>query len=312
MQSDRRYALIFINWNSADLTLAAVRTIREQTGSDQCRLIVVDNGSADGSVEILQRELPEAAIIAFGENRGFAAAVNAGLQQVREPFAFVLNTDIEFRNDAAGILAEALSADPQAVLACPRLLRPDGSEQAAAVPEPKLLWELVNRSMGRRLLTLDPKLPTVVPGVVGPCMAVHMERLAQVGGLDERFFFFFEETDWCKRITDSGCHVLYVPQAEVLHLQGETANRRPVRARIQFYDSRYRFFHKHRGPLGCGVLRAGLWLKLTLDLLFYSVLVLLSLGCQRYRDKLAVTAVLWWWHLLGTRPRWGFDSRPCS
>jgi len=273
------------------------------------RLIIVDNGSTDESLVVFDRELPNAHVIPLPENRGFAAAANAGLRVVAEPFAFLLNTDLEFRNDVLGLLAGELAGQDRAVLACPRLLRPDGSEQAAAVPEPTLLFELTNRSLARHLMHVPREETSVVPGVVGPCMAVHMERLRKVGFLDERFFFFFEETDWCKRMSDAGCDVLFVPSAEAVHLQGESANRRPTRARVQFYDSRYRYFRKHAGKAAVATLFLGLWLKLTISVVLHSLLSLLTLGGQRHVDRVVVYVVLWTWHVLLCRPRWGFDSR---
>jgi GT2 family glycosyltransferase len=249
-------------------------------------------------------------VIALPENRGFAAAVNAGLERVTEPYAFILNTDITLENDAFTLLIKALTQDPRAALACPLLLRPDGSVQASAVPEPRLWWELLNRALPRHFIRLAPDEPTAVPGVVGPCMAIDVQRMATVGRMDERFFFFMEETDWCRRIRRAGLHILYVPSARVVHLQGASANRRPIKARIQFYDSRYRYFRKHTGRLGVGVLYLGLWLRLTLDLLLHSLLCALTLGRQRHRDRVAVYAALWGWHALLCRPRWGIDPRP--
>ena len=308
MSNWSRYSLVFVNWNTADLTIAAVRSAQRTVANPEAlRVLVVDNGSSDGSAERLASELPEAEILALPENRGFAKAVNAGLRRVRERFAFVLNSDIEFRNNALGILAETLQSDPAAVLACPDLLRPDGTHQPAAVPEPTIFWELVDRSLPRHWLRLHPEEATVVPSIVGPCMAVHMERLEAVGLLDERFFFFFEETDWCRRMTQAGLHVLYVPAARVVHLQGGAANRRPVRARVQFYDSRYRYFRKHCGPGWTAMLAVGLWAKLSVKLLLYSLLVVLSGGARRRRDKVAVCAVLWFWHVRRCRPKWGFE-----
>ena len=308
MSNWSRYSLVFVNWNTADLTIAAVRSAQRTVANPEAlRILIVDNGSSDGSPERFAAELPEAEVFALPDNLGFAKAVNTGLRCVQERFAFVLNSDIEFRNNAIGILAETLQSDPAAVLACPDLLRPDGTHQPAAVPEPKLLWELINRSLPRHWLRLHPDEPTVVPSIVGPCMAVHMDRLEAVGLLDERFFFFFEETDWCRRMTQAGLHLLYVPAAKVLHLQGESANRRPVRARVQFHQSRYKYFRKHYGLWRTRVLAFGLWTKLSVKLLLYSLLVVLSGGARRYRDKVAVCAVLWFWHILRCRPKWGFE-----
>jgi GT2 family glycosyltransferase len=310
MQDRERIALIFINWRTGALTVSAARSARASTPHpERLRFIVVDNGSGDDSLAIIARDLPEAEVVALPANLGFAKAANAGLARVREErFAFILNTDIEFRNDALGLLEAALEADPKAVLACPKLIRPDGSLQPAAVPEPKLFWELTNRSLPRYLMRLVPEQTQPVPCIVGPCMALHLARArASVGFLDERFFFFMEETDWCKRINDAGGHVLLVPGAEVMHMQGESANRRPTRARVQFYSSRYRYFRKHGGVVVLVLLFAGLWFRLTVDLVLQALAVLLSLGRAKYRDKLAVCGHLWLWHLLLCRPKWGFE-----
>jgi len=308
-QAPKKYALVFINWRTPELTTTAVRSAQEKARDlGELRIIIVDNGSADGSVDTMRELLPEAEIVELPENRGFAGAVNAGLQRVEEPYAFVLNSDTEFRNDAVSLLAEALAADEKAVLATPKLLRPDGSIQAAAVPEPGLLWELTNRSLARHLLRVSETETSVVPSIVGPCMAVDMEKIRSIGFLDERFFFFFEETDWCKRIRAAGLHVLHVPAAEVMHLQGESANRRPTRARVQFYLARYQYFRKHTGRCGVAALFIGMWLRLTVEVILHALLVLLTAGRRRHRDKLAVYATLWLWHLLLCRPHWGFEK----
>ena len=308
MPGPTRTALIFLNWNTPQLTLAAVRSAQcTAPAAAALRIMIVDNGSADGSVEFLRREAPEAELLPLPENRGFARAINVALAKVTEPVAFVLNSDLEFRDGAIARLLHAFEEDPKAVLACPKLLRLDHTVQRAVVTEPRLFWELTNRSLPRHFQRVPDDRTSVVPGVVGPCMAVHMERLRPIGFLDERFFFFFEETDWCKRIRDAGMHVLYVPGAEVVHLQGESANRFPLRARVQFHQSRYTYFRKHAGHAAAAVLFAGLFLRLTMRLVIDGLLTLLTLGRRQQRDRLAIAAALWVWHLLLCRPRWGFE-----
>lgn len=324
MSTPARAALIFINWNSGALLLAAVNSLTSLPPPPQpYRLIVVDNGSSDDSLELVERTLRPALaeqaahfcgleVIALPTNQGFAAAVNRGLETAEEQYALILNTDIEFDNPAPELLIDALEDDPEAALACPRLLRPDGSEQGAAVPLPTMLTELTNRSLARRLLlkSLDAtEEPAPVPSVVGPCMAVHLQRLQAVGWLDERFFFFFEETDWCKRIGDAGQRVLLVRRARVMHLQGEKANTRPYRARVQFYLARYQYFAKHHGRALCLLLGVLIFLRLTLNVLGNFLYAALFLARRRARDKFLLYGYLWLWHLLLCRPRWGFDQR---
>ncbi len=322
-------ALIFINWNSAELLLTACRSLLALPPDGmRYQVIVVDNGSRDDSLARCEAELrpllatrPELVtrleVLALGANRGFAAAANRGLAAATAPYALILNTDIEFNNAAPRLLTSALAADERAVLAAPRLLRPDGSDQAAAVPLPSFASELLNRSLVNRrfrrgLHTTDaagnPAPPVAVPAIVGPCMAVHRGRLAPIGPLDERFFFFCEETDWCRRINAAGGHVLWVPAARVVHAQGASANTRPYRARVQFYRGRYQYFAKHYGVAGAVALGLGLFARLSLGVVFGGLATLCTLGCAaKLRDRLAVNAVLWLWHLALCMPRWGFE-----
>ena len=213
--------LIFINWNSADLLFAAAATL-DQTKMPY-RICVVDNGSADDSCAQIRARLPDARLIEMGYNSGFATAVNAGLNAAEGRYALILNTDIEFQNDVPALLIEALQSF-DAALACPELRRPDGSLQAAVVPEPTLVTELTNRSVARRMLDYNRTAPSLVNSIVGPCMAVDIEKLKALGlgadgfFFDQRFFFFFEETDFCRRIIQAGGKIVYQPQAHLMHL----------------------------------------------------------------------------------------------
>ena len=331
--------LLFLNWRTADLTAAAVRSAAAGTARpERLRLLVVDNGSGDDSAERLPALLPVGAeLLALPRNLGFARAVNAGLERVREPLVFICNSDITFEAGAIDRLAAALAADSVAAMACPRLLRPDGSEQAAVVPEPRVFWELTNRSLARRLLRYDRQRTGPVSSVVGPCMAVRLDRLAdsatpsamqslchktaarrldemaldvapvRLDRLDGRFFFFFEETDWCKRLGAAGRRILYVPEAAVVHLQGESANRAPARARIQFFSSRYRYFYKHGGAPVVALLFLGLWLRLTVNLIAHTIGALATAWRSAGWRRLGVTGRLWLWHAWLCRPRWGFE-----
>ncbi len=308
--------LIFINWNSADLLLPAVKTLKESASKVDWQITVIDNGSTDDSCEMIRRELPEVEIIEVGWNSGFAAAVNIGLKNSKTPYALILNTDVEFRNDVVGIMLKALKEDPKAVMACPELIRPDNSLQAAVVPEPTLLSELTSRSLTRRFLKYDKNKTCRVPSVVGPCMAIDRQALNALtmqepaGLFDERFFFFLEETDFCRRINQAGGAVLFVPEAKLIHAQGESANKKPVRARVQFYESRYIFFKKHMGTLSTFIL----FLGCTFRTAFNAVGQILSgmimpWKWQKHVNKATVYLSLLAWHLKGCPKGHSFDQR---
>jgi GT2 family glycosyltransferase len=306
-------SLIFINWNSADLLFTAADTLSLTTRPHQ--LIVVDNGSSDDSCVRIRERLPAARLIEMGYNSGFATAVNTGLQAADGRYALILNTDIEFQNDVPELLIQALQKF-DAALACPQLRRPNGSLQAAVVPEPTLLTELTNRSIARRLLDSSESEPIAVNSIVGPCMAVDIEKLKALGlgqnghYFDQHFFFFFEETDFCRRIIQAGGRIVYQPQAHLMHLQGESANRRPVAARVQFQESRYKYFYKHHGAGQVAVLFIGTLLRTLLNALVQTLsAALLFWKSPKYWDKAYVYWAVVLWHLLLCRPRWSFDQR---
>ncbi len=306
-------SLIFINWNSADLLFTAADTLSLTTRPHQ--LIVVDNGSSDDSCVRIRERLPAARLIEMGYNSGFATAVNTGLQAADGRYALILNTDIEFQNDVPELLIQALQKF-DAALACPQLRRPNGSLQAAVVPEPTLLTELTNRSIARRLLDSSESEPIAVNSIVGPCMAVDIEKLKALGlgqnghYFDQHFFFFFEETDFCRRIIQAGGRIVYQPQAHLMHLQGESANLRPVAARVQFQESRYKYFYKHHGAGQVAVLFIGTLLRTLLNALVQTLsAALLFWKSPKYWDKAYVYWAVVLWHLLLCRPRWSFDQR---
>ncbi len=306
-------SLIFINWNSADLLFTAADTLSLTTRPHQ--LIVVDNGSSDDSCVRIRERLPAARLIEMGYNSGFATAVNTGLQAADGRYALILNTDIEFQNDVPELLIQALQKF-DAALACPQLRRPNGSLQAAVVPEPTLLTELTNRSIARRLLDSSESEPIAVNSIVGPCMAVDIEKLKALGlgqnghYFDQHFFFFFEETDFCRRIIQAGGRIVYQPQAHLMHLQGESANRRPVAARVQFQESRYKYFYKHHGAGQVAVLFIGTLLRTLLNAPVQTLsAALLFWKSPKYWDKAYVYWAVVLWHLLLCRPRWSFDQR---
>lgn len=265
--------LIFINWNSADLLFAAAATL-DQTKMPY-RICVVDNGSADDSCAQIRARLPDARLIEMGYNSGFATAVNAGLNAAEGRYALILNTDIEFQNDVPALLIEAL-----------------------------------------RLLDYNRTAPSLVNSIVGPCMAVDIEKLKALGlgadgfFFDQRFFFFFEETDFCRRIIQAGGKIVYQPQAHLMHLQGESANKRPVGARVQFQESRYKYFAKHYGAAAVALLFAGTLLRTLVNAVVQTLTALLTFWKQPNKawDKAYVYWALVLWHLLLCRPRWSFDK----
>ena len=131
-------------------------------------------------------------------------------------------------------------------------------------------------------------------------MLIRRDVWQALGGLDERYFFFFEETDFCVEARRRGWKVFHLPQAQVWHEQGRSAGQTRAAARIEYWRSRYIYFQKHYGRLVSGVLHAGLGLRLLVDWLVSGLLTVLTLGaCPRWRQRWLTHTALWRWHLKG-------------
>jgi GT2 family glycosyltransferase len=184
-------------------------------------------------------------------------------------------------------------------------LNADGTKQNSIANFPSLGTELLNKSLLRWLF---PKKfpgkernysePIEVDSVIGACMMVRRDTLDQVGLLDEDYFLFLEETDWCYRMKKAGWKIYHVPQAEIYHFQGKSAETVKKRARVEFYRSRYHFFKKNRGNLQWFFLLIGLMIRLGFQLLAMGVVSLMTLfTIKSWRKKLSIYAYLFGWHL---------------
>ena len=188
-----------------------------------------------------------------------------------------------------------------------QLLNPDGSKQNSFANFPSLATELLNKSLLRWLF---PKTfpgkdknyyePIEVDSVIGACMVVRRQAIEQVGLLDEDYFLFLEETDWCYRMKRAGWKIYHVPQAEIYHSQGKSAEREKRKAKIEYYRSRYHFFKKNRGGLEEFILLIGLMIRLCIELILMTVACFFTfLRVKKWRGKLSVYAYLLGWHLRG-------------
>ena len=299
-------SVVIVNWNTCDLLRQCLQSVYRTVREIAFEVIVVDNGSTDGSVAMLEAEFPGVRIIANGENRGFAAANNQALRVMSGRYALLLNSDAVLMEDAAASLHRFMEGQPEAAMAFGQLLNADGSKQNSIAAFPTLWTLLANTSL---LEYLFPRRypskryphpgPIGIESGIGACMLVRKTAVDAVGMLDERYFFFFEETDWCFRMRRAGWKIYHVPAARIVHYQGQSIGRN-VRSRIAFYRARYQFFRKWQsGPYNAAV-RIVVFLRLAVDCLLTSLGVLLTLGLkQALRDRWMVYVHLLLWHLKG-------------
>ena len=313
-----RFTAIIVNYNGGELLLDCVRSI-QNAGLVPQQIVVVDNGSKDQSIEWLQREISGCRLVLMGCNAGFAKAVNQGLRQTTSDYAVLINNDARIDRSALTALHQAFETHPRAAFLGGRLLNEDGSLQNAIalfpqvaaewLPRPilKLLWP--KRIEGRYNAEQDIQ----VESVIGALFSIRMAATLPLGLLDEDFFFFLEETEWCHRAWQHGWEVWHIPAAQAVHLQGATAKKFNALARIEFHRSRLTYFKK-TDPSGYLAVLLITWIKAFANALSNSLAVLLTLGLStKIRQKSAVYWKILAWYLSGCPQDVGLpDKCPAS
>lgn len=253
--------IILVNWNTASLLRDCLISVMSGTAGMAVETVVVDNGSTDGSLAMLAREFPQVAVIANDANRGFAAANNQALIGAQGRHVLLLNTDTLVRGDVLGAAVAWLDAHPRAAVLGPRVLNADGSVQDSVKGWPGFGY-LLRQTLGlhrSRAPNLGLNDAAVVPVVSGCAMFVRRAAMAEVGLLDEAFFFYGEETDWCRRFARAGWGVHFVPLGEIVHFGGGAARRLDHRRDVLLTQGTVRLHRKHGGlaaGLGCYALLA--------------------------------------------------------
>ncbi len=298
-------SIIIVNWNTKRLLLECLSSVFKTINKLSFEIWLVDNASTDGSVEAVKQNYPDVKIIQNKKNLGFAAANNIALERMCGQYALLLNTDTILTSGAVENLFDFMEKNPTAGMACGQLLNQDGSKQNSIANFPSILSLLCNESL---LQTLFPgkypgkrreyKKPVEVDSCIGACLMVRKKAMNEVGLLDKRYFFFFEETDWAYRMKQTGWTIYFVPSAKIFHIQGQTVGHK-ASSRIMFYRSRYIYFkkwHKNSYPL----IRFIIFVRLLINTILNLVGVVITIGMHLgIKKKLLVCSRLILWHLAG-------------
>lgn len=259
MPSHRRLSACIVNWNTGDDLRACLLSLRAHpfTAGEQ-EVIVVDNGSADGSAQMVREEFPEARLIANERNENFARGTNQALAAATGDLLLLLNPDVEVTPSALDTLAAFLLEKPDAAAVAARLVHPDGTTQASVrgFPTPgALLWDIFglarvfknSRVFGAyRQTFFDYDAPGPAPQPMASCFLIARRAYETVGGMDEgRFPLFFNDADWCLRAWNAGLAVYYTPDARVIHKGGATTGRVRKAAVWESHRALLRFYAKH-------------------------------------------------------------------
>ena len=295
-------AVIVVSFNTRDLLRDCLRSIFSSNlethlpGSLELPgrlatldVIVVDNASHDGSAEMVRTEFPQVLLLEPGENLGFTKANNLALQTLTQStnqpinYFLLLNPDTQLPPDTLARMVDFMESTPSAGACGAHLRYGDGSFQHGAFRFPSLAQVIIDLFPVHRLpgghRLLDSGLngryarslweqgePFVVDFVLGAAIMVRGEAVAQCGGLDEGFFMYCEEMDWCLRLAEAGWPVYALPDAKVIHFEGQSSKQVRWESFVQLWRSRFRFYAKHPtryGPVHDGALRLILkiWLR---------------------------------------------------
>jgi GT2 family glycosyltransferase len=254
-------SIIIVNWNTREILRDCLRTVYEQTKSVPFEVIVVDNASKDGSVDMVKTAFPQTILMANTTNCGFAAANNQGIALAKGRYILLLNSDTIVLDHAIEKTMAFADAHPRtAVVGC-RVWNSDGTLQNSCFMFPSslnmllsatYLYKLVpgSRLFGRERMTYWDRRDARDVDVVSGCfMFIRREAIEQVGVMDEAFFLYAEETDWCYRLKKEGWAVTFDPSATIIHLGGASSRQAASAMRLQLSGSILYFLKKHKSRL---------------------------------------------------------------
>lgn len=253
-------AVIIVSYNTREMLRACLHSLPAATQGLAYTVFVVDNASVDGSAEMVGREFPEVDLTASPVNLGFARGNNLALTRADARYVLLLNPDTEPEPGSLRRLVEFMDAHPEAGACGPKLLNSDGTIQPNGAKFPTLLREFLGVTGLRRLaMSLyerkmgygreDFDVLCEVDQVSGACLLVRSEVVRQVGPLDERFFMYYEEIEWCRRIKQAGWKVYYVPESRVVHHWMGSARQLSKQMTAQLFKSQLLYYQKTSGPL---------------------------------------------------------------
>jgi N-acetylglucosaminyl-diphospho-decaprenol L-rhamnosyltransferase len=283
-------SICIVNTNQRELLCSGLTALQEAPPRLRVEIIVVDNASTDGSVEMLHQSFRHVQVIAAPDNLGYARALNRAFALARGRYLLALNEDTRVLPGACETLVEFAERHADAGLIGPRLLNPDGTPQRSgwqgfpslrsALIEALYLWRIapwlpwVRRS---EAVADDSCELHAVDHVLGAAMMVRAEIVRTLGGMQEGFFLFLDETEWCLRIKRAGWRIYVVPGARIVHIGQQSVHVAPERTMPQLYRNLVLFHREH-----CG--RCSLYLAVLKAIIAVACLLRIGLWTHRARD----------------------------
>jgi|SRR5271165_1571677 len=254
-------SVIIVSFNTADVLGNCLRSIRLSTVRQRIQAVVIDNASQDRSADLVETQFPEVRLIRNSYNAGFAKACNQGIAVAKGRYILLLNSDVEVQADTFDKMLDFMDGHPEVGVAGCKLKNADGSTQASVRDFPSLRGEFFGALLLDRLFPSHPVIGSYlkqnlawethveVDQVSGAFFMVRRETIKKAGLLDEGFFMYYEEVDWCFRIKQADWKIMYVPEVSVLHLGGSSAKQFKALPYVEGARSKILYFRKHYGAV---------------------------------------------------------------
>lgn len=252
-------SVLVVTYNSRGLALQSVRSALRH---ERAEVVVWDNASHDGTAELLERESGAMRVFRSPENLGFAAGVNRAAERASGRHFLLLNPDAELEDGALSWLLATLENQPTAAAVGPALVYADGQRQESAFRFPGLVQlyldlfpipRLMSTRLNGRYAPADEAHPVDV--VLGACVLVRGDAWRDVGPLDEGYFMYVEEVDWCRRARERGWQIWHEPRARAVHHGGQSTRQAADQMFVQLWRSRLRYYDKHTSPIYARLVR---------------------------------------------------------
>ncbi|CAH1208383.1 N-acetylglucosaminyl-diphospho-decaprenol L-rhamnosyltransferase [Paenibacillus allorhizoplanae] len=251
-------SIIIVNYKTKDLTLACIESVFSSTTSYNYEIILIDNASNDGTIQSVNEQFPQVVTITNTENVGFSRANNQGIRIAKGSYVLLLNSDTIVQRDTLDIMLRFMDENPIVGASGCKIVLPDGSLDKACkrgFPTPSAsfyyafgfakLFPKIHRFNQYQLGYLDADQQYPIDSLVGAFMLVRRETIEHVGMLDEEFFMYGEDIDWCYRIKEAGWVNYYYPKTQIVHHKGASSRRKPYKIIYEFHRAMILFHNKH-------------------------------------------------------------------
>lgn len=258
MDSKYDLSISIVNTNNCALLRDCLRSIIENTHRITYEIIVIDNASTDGSLDMMKKEFPSVIIICNSERNGYGYSHNKGIEASSGEYVLIFNEDMLLTDNALDNYVDTIKNEHNVgVLGC-KLLNPDGTLQHSCFNFMSVKHEYYQAIFPRNIVLPDSKFREKhyywdhnenkdVDVVMGCCMLIPKSIFKEIGNFDTRFFVYAEEVDLCKRIKNSGYRIVFTPNACIIHYGGQTSKTMSIKMYLVMIESKFKYFEKHHG-----------------------------------------------------------------